>query len=728
MAERKQDVIKRAHERFKSCVSWESDARGRFKDDIRFLFADPDNGEQWNAAVRAQRALAGQPMVTINKTHTHWLHVVNYGKENKPGIQISATGSESTYESAQIFQQVVRRIENISNAQAAYKKAMEFQVGGGIGYWRIVSDYVDDDSFDQDLFIREVQDPLSIYMDPHMKKTDGSDARFAFVFDDMPKDKAEKKYGSYVGKSVMGEGELSWTRKDSIRVSEYYERDESQEWLYAVDNDDGSTNLVRESSVPPEGRALLVQALEAGQAQRRRVPKFDVKWYLIVGDQIVDKSTWLGKYIPIIRVPGEEIVIEQKLDRKGLVRYLKDSQRAYNYNASAALEFGALQSKSPYTAPVEAIEGLENYWATANTQNHAYLPYNHADENGNPIPSPARQQPPTSAPVFMEGMQAAEHQLMMASGQYESTFSEQGNEVSGVSIEQRQKQGQRVTFNFQDAHADAIRFTGVQLIDLIPKYYDTRRVLLIDDDESGEQHQITIDPQAKQAVQRSDDEGEAKVASIFNPNVGRYNVIAKCGPNFDTRREQAFDAQTQLLAAQPQLANVIGDLYMGNADFPAADKLQERMRNWIKATNPAVLGEVDPQVESLKQQLQQATQLLQQQHQMLLDKSIEQQLQEKRVDMDALNHLALRMENDNKAILDAFKAETDRLKTLAPVMGEGALEPIIRKALSEILRAPNPDAGINPDPTDPANLYATHIANVLAPVEQPQTSQQQQPA
>lgn len=725
MAEKTKTIMARAHDRFASCVSWESDARSRFKDDIRFLFADPDNQEQWNASVRAARQLAGQPMVTINKTHTHWLHVVNFGKENQPAIKISATGNESTYESAQIFEQVVRRIEYISNAQAAYKKAMEFQVGGGIGYWRIVSDYVDEDSFDQDLFIREVQDPLSIYMDPMIKKTDGSDARFAFVFDDMPREKAEKKYPKASGKAVMGEGELSWAQKDTIRVAEYYEREEETEWLYAVETDDGSTMLTRESSMPSEGRALLEQALEQGKAQRRRVPKWTVRWYLIVGDEIVDKSTWLGKYIPIIRVPGEEIVIEGRLDRKGLTRYLKDSQRAYNYNASAALEYGALQSKQPWTAPGEAIEGYENYWATANTQNHAYLPWNHIDEQGNPIPAPTRTQPPSSAPVFMDGMQTAEHQMMMASGQYESTFSEQGNEVSGVAIEQRQKQGQRVTFNYQDAIADAIRFTGVQLIDLIPKYYDTQRVLLITDEESGEESRVQIDPQAKQAIKQSEDQAEAKISAIFNPSVGRYNVIAKSGPNFDTRREQAFDAQTQLLAAQPQLSQVIGDLYMANADFPSADKLAERLRNWIKATNPAVFGDVDPQVQGLQQQLQQATQIIQQLHQALNDKSVEQQLQEKRVDIDGLNHLALRMENDNKAILDAFKAETDRLKTLSERMGDGALEPIIRKALAEILRAPNPDAGIQPDAADPANLYAAGIQSALAPVQQPQPASQQ---
>ena len=715
MAEREKTVIKRAQDRFSACVEWEGDARMRFKDDMRFLFADPDNQEQWNAAVRAQRQLAGQPMVTINKTHTHWLHVVNQGKENKPQVSVSPTGDQSSYESAQIFEQIIRRIEYISDAQSAYDKASEFQVGGGIGYWRIVTRYTDEDSFDQELFIDQIPDPLSVYMDPHIKKQDGSDARFAFIFDDMPREVAEKKYGKIVGRHLEGDGALAWNRRDSVRVAEYYERKESKEWLYAVPTDDGSTMLVRESGMPAEGRDLMKMAMDRGdQVQRRRVSKWTVDWFLIIGDEIAEKSEWLGRYIPIVRVPGEEIVIEGRLDRKGLVRYLKDAQRAYNYNASAALEYGALQSKSPYIAPVEAIEGLENYWATANTQNHSYLPFNSTGDDGEAIQAPSRQPPPSSAPVYMDGMQAAEHEMMMASGQYEATFSAQGNEVSGISIEQRQKQGERVTFHFQDNLAKAIKFTGKQLLDLIPKYYDTRRVIRIMD-ESGEEQQINIDPQAKQAVQQKKDEGEAKIMAIFNPNVGTYDVVATVGPNFETRRKQAFDAMTQLLAGNPALAQVIGDLYMGTADFPAADKLQERMRNWIPK---ALLGEgPTPDEQQMQQQLQQAGQMIQTLHQQLNDKTVQQQLEKQRLDMDALNHLALRMENERQDMVNAFKAESDRLKTLAPAMGEDVLGPIIRKALAEILQARDPGQDIDPAMVDPSNAYAAGIQNVLAPVE-----------
>ncbi|PYE21339.1 phage P22-like portal protein [Paraburkholderia silvatlantica] len=717
MAERSKTIVARAHERFRSCVEWEGPFRQRYKDDMRFLYADSDNGEQWPASVRAARQSAGQVMVTINKTHTHWLHVVNQAKENRAAISVSPTGSQASYDSAQIFEQIIKRIEYISDAETAYEKAIETAVGGGIGYWRIVTDYTDQDSFDQEIFIKQIADPLTVYLDPHIKTQDGSDAKFAFVFDEVSRREAEKRWPEYVGKSQsLGDMAENWMRKDSVRYAEYYERNESKEWLYAIPSGDDDIILARESSMPPGGSELLKMAYDQNiQVQRRRVEKYEVDWYLIVGDKVAERAKWAGKYIPIVRVVGEELIQEGKLDRKGIVRYLKDAQRAYNYNASAALEFGALQSKSPYLAPVEAIEGLENYWSTANTQNHAYLPYNHADDQGNPIPPPQRQQPPTGATVYVEGMQAAEHELMMASGQYESTFSEQGNEISGVSIEQRKQQGERVTFHYLDNLAKAIRYTGKQLIDLIPKIYDTKRVLRIMD-EGGEEHQIKIDPQSKQALQQQEDQGEAQVAAIFNPAVGNYEVIARVGPNFETRRKEAFSAMTNMLTANESLAPVIGDLYMANADFPYADKLQERMRNWIKTMNPAILGEgPTPMEQQLQQQLQQAGQLIQTLDKELKDKTIQQQFEKQRLDMDALTHLSTRLEKERQETLDAFKAETDRLKALAPQMSEDALDPIVRKVVSEIMRAPDPDLNAPAD-ADPAAIYASGIA---AAVEAP---------
>jgi hypothetical protein len=724
MAERDEDILARARRRFKAGIDWESTWRQRFRDDISFLYADPDNQEQWDANVRARRQIAGQPMVTINKVHTHWLHVVNQMKENLPAITVKPTGDEATYESAQIYGAVIRNIQVTSQASTAYKMAAGFQVGAGMGYWRLMTEYADDNSFDQVIRIKQVPDPLSVVLDNNIKNQDGSDADWGFIFEDIPREKCEAKYPRVklpAGGSSNLDGVQSWIMKDTVRTANYYEVETRKEWLYAIPTDDGGTRFARESDMEPNERALMAAAAkeDSDVVLRRRVDKRKVRLYVLVGDSIAEKGTWAGSYIPIIRLPGEEVVIEGKLDRKGLTRYQKDAQRAYNYNASAALEYGALQSKSPWTAPVEAIEGLENYWATANTQNHAFLPYNHADENGNPIPEPRRQQPPSSSPAYIDGMQIAERELMMSSGQYEATFSEQGNEVSGVSITKRQKQGERVTYHFPDALNDALRFTGVQLIDLIPKVYDTRRIIRIMG-EDGEEQTVVIDPKQQAALQMQRDAQAKRVKAIFNPNVGRYEVVVEAGPSYDTKREEAFEALTNLIVGNPAMAQVIGDLYMAVADFPIADKLRERMRNWINATNPGVVGDgPTPQEQNLMQQLQASADMIKQLSEALAEKDRALDIENRRLDMEALNHLALRMENERDALTAAFKAETDRLKSILGALDPTVLALIAEKLGAEVITAPNPMEDVNPAVMDPSVAYAQALPEILHPNQQP---------
>jgi len=725
------DLLARLKKRFAAVESEESDFRIRYQDDMEFLFADSDNQDQWPAQVKADRARDKKPMITINKVHTHWLHVVNQSKENKPTIKIHPTNDEATYEAAQIFEGIVRHIEYASDAQTAYDIAMETSTGGGIGYWRIKTMYCDDQSFDQDIRICEISDPMTVYFGPH-KKRDGSDVMYAFIYEDMPNDMFEAAFPNAPkalsnARSTKTDG---WMTKQTTRVCEYFEIEQSKEWMYAEQGPDGRVRYTRQSDMPPEEQKLMNLAIEQSPEthRRRRVDKRVVKWYKVAGDTVIDRGIWPGKYIPIIRVPGEEVVKKtgNSVDRKGLVRYLKDAQRAYNYNASGQLEFGALQTKTPWMAGASAIRGYETYYADANTTNFSYLPYNDMDDAGNPIAPPHRLDPPMGATAFGQGMMDAERQLMMASGQYEATFSEQGNEISGVAIDKRQTQGNRVTFHYIDSLAKAIRFTGKQIIDLVPKIYDTQRIVRILGAD-GDEQQIQIDPVAEQALAQREDSEEAKVQTIFNPNVGAFDVVAEVGPNFETRRQEAFNAMKDLLGADPNLTQVIGDLWMQSADFPNADKLAERMRNWI----PATIRDGGPSQEeqALQQQVQQMQGVIAQLQQALSDKSQQLQIEKQRTDMDYVNHLALRMDNEVDSRIDAFKAETDRLKVVAPAMTPLAIEEIVRKMIMEMQQAPNPSQDIDPPQYDAPmalQLAAPEITAPLAPLNpQPQQGQPQ---
>ncbi len=372
---------------------------------------------------------------------------------------------------------------------------------------------------------------------------------------------------------------------------------------------------------------------------------------------------WPGKYIPIVRVIGEETVIDGRLDRKGHTRALKDPQRTYNYWTSAAVEFVALQSKTPYIAPVEAISGLEVYWESANRDNLALLPYNGMDDTGRPIAPPARQQPPTFAPAYLQGMQVAGQELQAVSGQYESQMGEKSNERTGIAIQERQRKGDNATYHYIDHQAVAIRFTGRILIDLIPKIYDTKRIIRIVE-ENGDQKQIQLDPGAQQAYQAQQQQQNSEVQAIFNPSVGEYDVISEVGPAFATKREEAFNALTQIATQSPEIMQIAGDLIMKAADFPMAEELAERLKNMVP---PQALGGPPPIVAELQQKLAGL--------QKALESMTENLAEEKQK----------RTSVEQQKAIDVYKAETTRMEALKDI-DPAVLAPLVHKLVMEAMQ------------------------------------------
>jgi hypothetical protein len=638
-------IIKEAKRRFKRCEDWESKARSRFVQDVKFANGDSDNFWQWADAIRNARELDQSPCLTINKVRQHNLQIINDARQNKPSVAVKAVGNGATYEAAQVFEGVVRHIEYQSNAQQAYDTATVSQVEGGIGYWRIATDYADDDSFDQEIFIRRVKDPLSIYLDPDIKELDGSDARFGFVFDDIEREEFDAKYPQYkdyASADLMGNvGETSWLNSTKVRMAEYFRVVDKKDKLVALtDPDTGDQIIAKASEVPKELRKV---AVDDPSYREREISTRVVERYLLVGDKIVETETtiWPGKWIPIIRVVGEETQIEGEMDRRGHTRAMKDPQRIYNYWSSSAVEMVALQSKTPYIGPMSAFENLENYWDTANRVNHAWLPYNGYDDKGQPIQAPQRQTPPVMAQAYLQGMTVSSEELRSVSGQYQAEMGAPSNEKSGVAILQRQRQGDNATYHFIDHLAAAIRFTGKQLIDLIPKIYDTPRIIKIMA-EDGVETSVKIDPNAQQAYVQQQKQQSEMIEAIFNPQVGKYDVEADIGPAYATRRQEAFNAFMEIARGNPEIMKVAGDLMFKAADFPMANELAERIKRTIP---PQILGDgPNPEIE----QMQQQTQAMQMTIQNLI-----QQLADKEGDLS--------IKREQKEI-DAFKAMTDRLE------------------------------------------------------------------
>jgi len=685
------EVLREARKQFEKCVTWESVARQNARIDRRFANGDAYNNWQWDQAVRTARG--DRPCLTHNKVRQHNLQIINDARQNKQSIKITPVGGNASYEAAQVFEGIVRRIEYQSKAIDAYSTATYHQVETGIGYCMVDTDYVEGGEFnEQEIYIRRVSDPETIYMDPDCRLYDKSDARFVFVFEDIPKDQWEQEHGELAAPPAAAldmPRNNDWVTKDHVRVATYWRRNEEEDTLHLLA--DGRT--VRESDLDDVQMEMHRPLI----TRSRQTRESGVEWFRIEGDKITDRGEWAGKYIPVVPWIGEETVIDGILDRKGHTRSQIDAQRIYNYWASAAVEQVALQSKVPYVGVVQAFEGFENYWNTANVKNFAYLPYNGKDDDGNAIPPPQRAPPPEMAQAYVQGMQIARQDLLDVTGQYQAELGMPSNERSGVAIQQRQRQGDNATYHYIDNQSKAIRQIGRILIDLIPKIYDTTRVIKILAEDGTDQEVIST-PNAPAAHQRvrmtpqgpvpigpdtADMDRQAENMPdpriIFNPNVGRYDVEADVGPSFGTQRQEAANAFTRILEQNPAAFAVVGDFWAKYQDFPGADELAERLKRGLP---PQYRPGPDPQL----QQVVQAGQQMQQQAQQLL-RQADAEIARLKADNVRLKEQAL--EKHGELVVDEYKAETERLKAVGSI-DPAALQVIVRRMVAEMMQTDLP--------------------------------------
>jgi hypothetical protein len=673
------DTLATMRSRLTMAISAMSESREDELDDLKFYAGSPDNHWQWPADVLATRgAVQGQtinarPTLTINKLPQHVRQVTNDQRQNRPSGKVIPADDQADPEVAEIYQGMVRHIEYISDADVAIDTACENQVSYGEGYIRIITEYCDDNSFDQDIKIMRVRNSFSVYMDPTIQDPCGSDAKWCFITEDVTRDEYQRMFPdaspiSSLENSGVGDQSLNvWINEDTVRIAEYYyvEYDKATLHLYP-----GNITAFEGSPESKQLKQMGVKPIRSREVDAKRV-----KWCKTNGYEFLDKRDWAGKWIPVIRVVGNEFEVDGRLYVSGLVRNAKDAQRMYNYWVSQEAEMLALAPKAPFIGYGGQFEGYEMQWKTANTQNWPYLEVNPdvTDGNGAVLPLPQRAAPPLPQTGLIQAKMGASDDIKSTTGQYDTSLGATSNERSGKAIMARERQSDTGTYHYVDNLARAVRHYTRQLVDLIPKIYDTQRVARIIGVD-GETDMVKIDPTQQEPVKKIVNQQGIEIDKIYNPGVGKYDVVVTTGPSYMTKRQEALDAMGMILQSNPQLWQVAGDLFIKNMDWPGAQEMAER---FARVIDPKVLGDGSddsPEMQQAKQQMQAMAQELDQLHQMLqnVGKSVEVQ------DLERKNF---------EAEIKAYQAETQRLTAVSGAMNPEQVQEVVMQTLRDVMSA-----------------------------------------
>jgi hypothetical protein len=654
--------------RFQMAMSAYSESREDELDDLRFMAGSPDNQWQWPADVLATRgSVQGQtinarPCLTINKLPQHVKQVTNEQRQNRPSGKVIPADDKGDVEVAEIFDGMVRHIEYISDADVAYDTACENQVIYGEGYIRILTEYCNEESFDQDLRICRIRNAFSVYMDPTIQDPCGSDAEYCFITQDLTKEEYERQFPDAAPISSMmsqgvGDSSLSqWLTENTVRIAEYfyYRHIPTKLNLYP-----GNMSHYNNS---PEDKQMKEMGLKPIKSRIVDVKK--VMWLKTNGFEILEEREWAGKWIPVVRVVGNEFEVDGRIYVSGLVRNAKDAQRMYNYWVSQEAEMLALAPKAPFIGYGGQFEGYEQNWKTANTTNWPYLEVNPdvTDGMGGPLPLPQRAQPPMASSGLLQAKAGASDDIKSTTGQYDSSLGATSNERSGKAILAREKQGDTGTYHYIDNLSRAVRYITRQLVDMIPKIYDTERIARIVGMD-GEVDMVKINPTQPEAVKKIVDEQGIVMEKIYNPSVGTYDVCVTTGPSYMTKRQESLDAMSQLLQGNPQLWAVAGDLFIKNMDWPGAIEMSKR---FAKTIDPKLLSDDDktPELQAAEQQIQAMSQEMEQMHKML--QNVSQSMEAQELDRKSF-----------EAQIKMFDAETKRLSAIQASMSPEQIQDIV---------------------------------------------------
>jgi len=628
-------IIDEAKDFLKFCNDADTMNRQEALEDLKFV-----NGDQWPVELQNSRNLESRPILTINKLDTYCRQVTNQQRQQRPRIKVHATNTQADAKTAQVISGLTRHIEVNSNADHAYDNAFDYAVRMGWGYWRVNTRYVREDSFDQDIFIDPVDNPFTVYWDPNSIAPDGSDAEKCLITTMMPKEVFRAQYpdcddGTSFTPRGTGDSQSEWITKEDIRLAEYFYTVREKAKLYHLS--DGTMKFA-------DGKDFFERISLAGLSviDERSSYKKTIKWRKMTAIEIIEERDWPGRYIPVVPVYGRHVVIGNKRKKFGMIRHAKDPQRMYNFWQTSITESIALAPKAKWVMAEGQDEGHENEWSQANIKSTAYLRYKQTDIDGRPAPPPQRLQPEPPPAGVMAAAGAINEDLQAIMGIFDPNQMPTGN-ISGKALNGQQQQVDLTNFDYYDNLTRSISHTGKIILDLIPKIYDSQRVMRIIGDD-GKPELITLNERT--AV------GEV----LNNVTIGEYDVVMETGPGYNSKRQEAVDSMMGMLKADPSLMQTAGDLIFRNMDFPGAETIADRLATLNPLSKVDEKSPIPPQVQMQLAQSQQQLQQMQQQMQQM------QMVIKQRQDIEQV-----KQDNENKRELMRQTAKAHNTETLAEV-------------------------------------------------------------
>lgn len=544
------------------------DIRDEAKIDVKYIAGDP-----WTKEDRAMREDAGRPCISLDELNQYINQYNNSLRQNKRAVQVIPKGSGANDDDASHRENIIRGIENDSNAQESYITMGENAASRSYGFTLLRTEYKDDyregDEPDESLFerrivIKRVANPDTILLNPGFEKADASDVEDGFVIRRIKRSVFGKLYPKAEKKSFVREdmrAAKDWIGEKDLQIAEYWKMHKTPKKLLALDGPAGLVTMW-ESEFKKFGKPEEFKVIDDRMVDIKEVVEYPTN-----GLEVLDALPWAGSRIPIISCFGKELWMDEGMGAKrhllSMIRLARDPQMLFAYMCTQEAEEAGMTPKTPFIGAKGQFESARQVWEMINKQPYSFVEYDMVLDSatGQPLPPPSRLAWTPNFEAYEVAKDSVRRSIQAAMGITPlPTAMQRNNEKSGVALEKIETQESIGSFHFSDNFDRALHNLGWQMNEILPIVYDTQRELPIGkpDGSYDTLHVIgnashPLSEEGTYDVQGLPQTDSGDTVEHLHTGRGDYGVTISTGPSYHSQREQASEFVDHLIANWQQL-------------------------------------------------------------------------------------------------------------------------------------------------------------------------------
>ncbi len=623
------DIIAEARERLEAAWMHDRENREDAFTDLKFLA-----GDQWPDSVRQQREAQNRPCLTINRLPQFVHQVANGVRQNPPAIKAIPAGGEATHELADIYSGMFRHIQYRSNATHVFAQAVHYAVACGIGHFRVVTDYVDDAAFEQEILIKRIQHPLSVFWDPAAVEPTRADAQYCLVSELIERKDFARRFPDAAMADFAAPTDLAaysglfWQSRDAVRVCEYWVKTPKTRTIARLASGetvditgvDLSTVIAATAFIIGQSNAVItgqhtsvITGLDPViQPQNSRRPPLDGRVKRGHDNTVRGQDNRARGYdnlIPDGKTLASQIIATRKVKSHIIERYLLSGDEILEGPTPWAGRYipifpvvgseVALETKTIRHGLIRFgrdPQQLYNFWRSAAAESIAMAPrapflvtpsmiakFKGQWDTQNSVRRPYLLYEPDPDAPGGRPMREPPPAVPQALVQESAITADEMKATTGIydaALGARSNEISGVAIRARENQGGNATLHYQDNLLATLHHLGTALVDLVPkiyDSERTVRILQNDDTHAAVPINVPVMGVDGKPMLLNDLNQGTYDVRVKIGPAYSTRRAETATSLLQFAAAVPQAANVAADIIARNMDFPGADDIADRL-------------------------------------------------------------------------------------------------------------------------------------------------------